>query len=235
MKKIRKKAVLLGMLTMLLLPAAACAQINDRLDVVGKGSVTSFETVLNVIPEQVEADAANGGWTLKAPDGTARFIWSKDWSKSPLHDVMLEFEARPFLDAGLKVDQLPEDILFYEDMLMAGRKLGDDELQYSGEATPLAAYEQIVSLKREALGYHTAMDHYGVDLGGGNLFEWAKDLGANDKDIVFVLNPEPFISAGVDPEKIEGWIFTKVTVDVDGKPAEVDKILKPYNLANQQG
>jgi len=68
-------------------------------------------------------------------------------------------------------------------------------------------------------------------VGDGSLFEWAKNLNTNDKDIVFVLNPEPFIMAGVDPNSIEGWTFTKVPVDDDkGKMIEVDKILKPFDL-----
>jgi hypothetical protein len=71
----------------------------------------------------------------------------------------------------------------------------------------------------------------GHDLDNGNMFEWAKNLATNDKDIVFVLAPEPFIAAGTDPARIEGWAFTKVTVDdANGKPVQVDKILKPFNL-----
>jgi hypothetical protein len=76
-----------------------------------------------------------------------------------------------------------------------------------------------------------AMDHYGVSLGDGNLFEWAKDMNANDKDIVFVLNPEPFIAAGADPARVSGWVFDKVTVDDEnGKPVQVDKLLKPFEI-----
>ena len=63
------------------------------------------------------------------------------------------------------------------------------------------------------------MDHFGVKLGGGNMFEWAKDLEINvttkqaqDKDIVFVLSPEPLIAAGVDPQKVEGWLYSPVPV-----------------------
>jgi hypothetical protein len=55
-------------------------------------------------------------------------------------------------------------------------------------------------------------------------------MGKNDKAIVFVLDPEPFLKAGADPRKIEGWVFGKVPVDIDGKPTEVDKLLKPFNL-----
>jgi hypothetical protein len=63
------------------------------------------------------------------------------------------------------------------------------------------------------------------------MFEWAKDMSANDKDIVFVLNPKPFIDAGVDPDRVEGWVFARVTVDDEsGKPVELDKFLKPFNL-----
>jgi hypothetical protein len=144
---------------------------------------------------------------------------------------MLEFDAAPFIAAGLDPEKLPENFAFYEGMIMVGTKLGQETLRYSGEVTPLASYEQIVKLKRPAIGYHGALDHYGVNLGDGNLVEWAKDMSTNDKDIVFVLNPEPFINAGADPSRVEGWTFTKVTVDdANGKPVEVDKILKPFNL-----
>jgi hypothetical protein len=89
----------------------------------------------------------------------------------------------------------------------------------------------MVKLKRTAIGYHMAMDHYGVNLGDGNMFEWAKDMTVNDKDMVFVLNPLPFINAGVDPAGIAGWVLNKVTVDDEnGRPIQVDKLLKPFNL-----
>jgi hypothetical protein len=206
--------------------AASCSQ----LDVVGTDSKRSFNAVLDALPGSIAADEMNAGWSLAAPDGGARFIWSADYSKSPLHDIMLEVEARPFLDAGLDPDRLPEDIAFYEDKLMVGTKLGNDQLKYSGAPTPFASYEQLVTLYRKTIGYHAALDHYGVSIGEGNLFEWAKDMGANDKDIVFVLNPEPFIKAGVNPNAVQGWVFAKVPVDINGKAVEVDKFLKPFNV-----
>ncbi len=211
--------------------------VGGNLDVVGKESVASFDAVLKTIPAQVRADADNGGWSLDAPDGSVRFIWSENYAKSPLHDVMLELDAKPFVDAGLDTDKLSDDYVAYEDMLMVGTKLGNDELTYSGSVTPLAAYEQIVAKYRSSINYHHSLDHYGVMLGGGNMFEWAKNLETNtvanvdqDKDIVFVLNPEPLIAAGVDPEKVEGWAYAQVEVEENGKPVSVYKFLKPFNI-----
>ena len=224
-----KKSLFMGAALLIILFTAACGQLS-QLDVVGKNSITSFGEVVKTIPDKITPDVPNGGWSLAAPDGGARFIWSKDFSKSPLHDVMIELDARPFVAAGLDAAKLPEGVLFYDDKIMVGTKLSDGQPQYRGEATPLSSYEQIVALKRDAIGYHAALDHYGVNLGGGNLFEWAKDMSGNDKDIVFVLNPEPFIKAGVDARKVDGWLFGKVPVDIDGKPVEVDKFLKPFNL-----
>lgn len=226
MKKVMKLGLLLCAGAVAMLALVGCKQ----LDVVGSQSVTSFDAVLKAIPDKVQAEELNYGWSLSAPDDTARFIWSEDYSKSPLYDVMLELDAQPFLDAGLDPNKLPGNVLQYENKLMVGTKLGSDALKYSGEATPLAAYEQIVNLYRDSIGYHTALDHYGVKLENGNMFEWAKDMSKNDKDIVFVLNPEPFIAAGVDPNAVEGWAFAKVPMEEDGKTIEVDKLLKPFDL-----
>lgn len=222
----KRKRILILMFLIMTFVFASCRQ----LDVIGNKSITSFKEVLDAIPDKISANEVNGGWTLIAPDNSARFFWSNDFSKSKIYDVMIEFDVKPFIDAGLEIDKLPEGMVF-GDKLVVGTDLSSENLTYDGEVTPLASYEKIVELKRESIGYHTALDHFGVDLSGGNMFEWAKDLGTNDKDIVFVLNPKVFIDAGVDPEKVEGWIFAKVeTMDANGKKVEVDKLLKPFNL-----
>ncbi|MDR1134560.1 MAG: hypothetical protein LBL49_00030 [Clostridiales Family XIII bacterium] len=246
--KIKPLAALAAVLaTGLILTAAltACSGL-ESLDVVGQQSVTSFDEVLKTIPDRIAADEMNVGWALSAPDDSVRFIWSEDFSKSPLHDVMLEFDAEPFIGAGLDPDKLPDNYAFYEGaamdgagskMLMVGTKLGDGKPAYSSDPTALAAYEQIVGKYRDAINYHTSLDHYGVKLGDGNMFEWAKDMQINaydnsnqDKDIVFVLNPEPLIAAGADPEKIEAWTYAQVAVEENGKTEQVWKLLKPFDL-----
>ena len=230
MKNPKMKWLIPGLAAVVVVVIAAVILLRGNLDVVGRESVTSFGSVLTAANASVTEDTLNGGWSLAAPDGSARFIWSKDYSRSPMHDVMLEVDAQPFLDAGLDPDKLPDEFSFYNGKLLVGSKLGQDALTYRGAATPLASYEHIVGRYRSSIGYHAALDHYGVSLGGGNLFEWAKDMAKNDKDIVFILDPAPFIAAGADPSAIDGWVFAKVTVDVNGRMAEVDKLLKPFDL-----
>jgi hypothetical protein len=226
MKKSIKKISLALAAVLALAVLAGCA----NLDVVGKESASSFKAVLDTLGDKVTTDEMTGGWKLPAPDGGASFLWVPDYSTSALHDVMLVFDAKPFLDAGLDVTKLPESYTVAEDKIMIGTKLGSDAIKYNGAPTPLASYEELVKRYPKVIGYHTALGHFGVTVAEGSLFEWAKDMGTNDKDIVFVLNPEPLISAGVKPEAVKGWIYAKVPVDINGKPTEVYKFLKPFNL-----
>jgi len=117
---------------------------GGNLDVVGKESINSFNTILQTVPDKVTADEMNAGWALASPDESVRFIWSEDYSKSLFHDVMLELDAKPFLDAGLDPNKLPENYFYYQgemmgdmsnDMLMVGTKLGNDRLSYRGSPT----------------------------------------------------------------------------------------------------
>ena len=227
MEEIKMKTIIKLTALFTVLAITACS----KLDVVGKDSVRAFNDLLQSSPQLVSEDSANGGWSIAAPDNSVRFIWSKNFAESPLYDVMMEINADPFIAAGLYPSRLPDNFIFRDSVFLVGTKLGYENLSYEGQAALLASYEQIVKLKRSAIGYHGQLDHYGINLGGGNMFEWAKNLTTNDKDMVFVLDPEPFIAAGIVPDKIEGWTFAKVTVDdANGKPIQVDKILKPFNL-----
>ncbi len=231
MKNIKLTAVFA--LATLLVLSTACA----RLDVVGAYSAESFEAVLKVADDKVSVDEQNAGWSLAAPDGTVRFVWSADYSKSLLYDVLLAFDASPFINAGLIPDNLPDIYTVEGDVILVGSKLGKDSPRNQAQTTPLAAYRQLADSFDSIIGYHSAMDHYNVDMGDGNLFEWAKDLDVNtvdnsnqDKDIVFVLNPEPLILAGVDPQRVEGWVYATVTMGMGATAQEVYKFLKPFDL-----
>ncbi|GHV41820.1 hypothetical protein FACS1894187_23770 [Synergistales bacterium] len=208
-------------------------------DVVGSGAVTSFAAMLDALEFKPVEDEANGLWILTAPDGEAAFWFRKDAKDGhmghmdgEMQDLQICFDAEPFVKAGLDLNKLPSDMKSMLDngKIMFGAKLSGTP-SYEGEVTPAASFEQIVKLDRDLVGYHTALDHYGVTVAPGTLFEWAKDMSKNDKDIVFVLNPQIFIDAGVDPSKVEGWAFEKVPVeDERGRAIEADKFLKPFNL-----
>jgi len=220
------KTILKLIALFIMLAITACS----KLDVVGNDSVRAFNDLLQSAPQLVDEDEE--GWYIIAPDNLVGFFWSKNFAESSTYDVMLLFAGAPFIAAGLDPSRLPDNFILLDDNYIAvGTKLGNEILSYKGEVTPLASYEQIVRLKRGSIGYHGQMDHYGINLGNGNMFEWAKNLTTNDKDIVFMLDPAPFIAAGTDPTRIEGWAFAKVTVDdANGKPVQVDKILSSFDL-----
>ena len=221
----KKKSILIPVLLVATVIFAGC---TSQLDVVADKSISSFESVINELP--IEADSEDSSWILTAPDNSAKFLWSKDFSSTTDYDVKLEFDSQPFINAGLDISKLPEGAI-YGDKIILGTDLSDEKSTYTGEATPLDSYKKIVEKSRDNIGYHAALDHYGIDLENGNMFEWAKDISTNDKDIVFVLNPQMFIDAGVNPQEVEGWVFAKVeTMDKDGKKIEVDKFLKPFDL-----
>ncbi len=83
-----------GIVTCLALVAVAAVfsevlfTTGGTFDVIGKEAVLSFGEVLKADGVTVEAGERNAGWSLEAPDGSTRFIWGGDDSRSPSHDVI---------------------------------------------------------------------------------------------------------------------------------------------------
>ena len=223
----KKKGLFMIAVMALVVIFTAC----QSTDIVAKTAVSSFEDLLKTVPQDVSYSADELSWVLASEKGD-QFKWSKDFS-STTRDLSMEFDGLPFINAGLDVSKLPADYAYDQstNRLSIQIEAGQEQFQYSGEATALDSFKKIVEAKRELIGYHVEMDHYGITLGDGNMFEWAKDMSKNDKDIVFVLNPQPFIDAGVDPNAVEGWVFGKVEMmDKSGKKMTVDKLLKPFDI-----
>ncbi len=186
------------------------------LDVVRSDSVRAFGDLLAVLPAEGETD----GWSLTAPDGGARFAWDNQ-------GVSMTVDIRPFIAAGLDTAKL-ENRVVSNDMLFFFAP-GFNMLNLDEQTDPLKQFEKDLGFLSGYLGYHMEMGHYTLEWDGA-AFEWAKDISGNDKDIVFALDPESLIAASVDPEKVEGWAYSKVSVHVDGQSAEVWKLLKPFDL-----
>jgi hypothetical protein len=201
-------------------------------DVVGKVAGTSFNAVAQASAGRVSYADASASWRLGSEAGD-EVLFASSFAAGA-GDVEFSFDAAPFLAAGLDPAKLaaPAGIAYAAEggRLKIRFDLGAEAFGASAKDSLGAAFAEILRTHRDRIGYHEALDHYGIKLGDGNLFEWAKDMSKNDKDIVWVLNPAPFIAAGADPAKISGWVFGKVEVVEGGKKSQVDKLLKPFNL-----
>jgi len=203
-------------------------------DVVAKYANTSFSALVAASGDRVSWSAGDYAWRLASPEGD-RFSLSTDFARNGSPDAELSFDASPFVAAGLDGSRLaPADGVAYslaDGRLAIGFELGGEDPAPGAADSIGATFAGLVKTQRARIGYHEALDHYGIKLGDGNMIEWAKDLSSNDKDLVFVLNPAPLIAAGVDPAKVVGWAFAKVEMkDGAGKTISVDKLLRPYDL-----
>jgi hypothetical protein len=198
-------------------------------DAVAKDSAASFGALLALMQDRISPDESIGGYALEISIGSDRFLWSRDFSSS-VYDARLETDIMPFVEAGLDTSKLPEGMV-HEGSLILGADFGNQTPGFEGEATPQKAFEQIAKYKRDSIKFYSSEDRYGIDLGDGHMFEWAKSLQTSDKDIVFVINPKPFTDAGADPNKIPGWTFAKAeTGDAKGNAVQADRIIKAFHI-----
>ena len=207
------------------------------LDVVATRSAIAFDNLLTAMPQAPQTDAATGAWTLTAPDGSARFLWTKGTGTDTPFTMAMQWDAQPFVDAGLDATLLGKGYTLQNGVLSVALATDNRTGDNQPESTHLESFRRIASGYPALLGYHMALDHYNLTLGDGNLFEWAGDLRINmvmktpqDKDMVFVLNPEPLIAAGVDPEKVTGWVYAPVEVMRNNATVTVTKFLKPFQI-----
>ena len=211
-------------------------------DVVARIADSSFKAVADASAGRVKWSDQDQAWTLSSPAGD-EVSFSSDFSRNnsaagvdfEAPDVEFSFDAAPFVAAGLDIAKLPKapgiEYELEDGRFMYHFELGSEKFSADARKSLEATFAEIVRTQRARIGYHEKLDHYGIRLGNGDMLEWAKDMSKNDKDLVFVLDPAPFIAAGVDPAKIQGWSFAKVeTKDDSGKTIQVDKLLRPFNL-----
>lgn len=183
-------------------------------------SIVSFVALSEAIEWKVEGDK----FITFAPDQSVSLNIAQSFTSE--NDVVMSVDAAPFIAAGLDVTKLPEG-LFADGRLNYVTPI-DGNTTY---ANVTEAFTDILSIQADLVGYHAALDHYGLSLQDGNVFEWAADVNTNDKDIVFVLNPQTLIDAGTNVEAVEAWIFAEVEImQADGTMKMVPKLLKPFDL-----
>jgi hypothetical protein len=222
----------IGLIAAALLVTAVLWVAGGRLDVVATHASGSFDALLRAAPEQVGGNA-EAGFTFSAPDGNATLTWRANGDRPNGTGIAMTFEAAPFIAAGLDVASLPAGYTLTGDRIVWQTAVADASEGF----TPFGAYQALTANSPALLNYHAPMDHYGLILGGGNMFEWAGDLAVNastgqtqDKDAVFVLEPSPLIAAGVNPSDVDGWAYAQVQVMDNGVSKQVYKFLKPFDI-----
>ena len=183
-------------------------------------SIVSFVALSETIDWTVDGN----NFVTFAPDQSVSLAINQSFASE--NDVVMSVDAAPFVAAGLDVSKLPEGL--YVD----GRLNYVTSIEGTTTYTNVTeAFADILSIQADLVGYHAALDHYGLSLQDGNVFEWAADVNTNDKDIVFVLNPQTLIDAGTNVEAVEAWIFAEVEImQADGTMKMVPKLLKPFDL-----
>ena len=200
---------------------AACSFFPSKKE---KDAIKAFDEILTILP----AEEKDGWFQVISPDGGARFVFSNDCAG-------LAVDAAPFIAAGLDPVALNLDTsthstvyksVFYE--LDLGFCLPSwDMLNRNVKDTAPEQFK--ADIKQLKTKYNNDTGYFSIDFDDA-LFEWASVSEENKTGIVFTLNPEPLIAAGVDPQKGEGWTYSQVKVT--GKKGQAWRFQKTADLSD---
>ena len=210
------KRILIMAVFVLAITMAACSPSLSKQE---KDAVKAFGDVLTRLP----AEEKDGWFQLTSPDGGAKFVFRNDNSE-------LVVDALPFIVAGL--DSMALDNVYKSIFYKSGlsfRLPSWDMLNRNVKDTALEQFE--ADMRYFKTNYNDDHGHYGINFSDA-MFEWAKDITGNKHGIIFALNPEPLIAAGVDPERVEGWSYVQISVELDGQTEQVWRFRKTVDLSS---
>ena len=200
----------------------------DRLDVIKNHSLKSFTDISVSMPESVFFDPENSCWVVSAPDKSARFMLQQQERSIAL---VLEFAAEDFLGAGLSVDNLPREVTYHPQrhtLSIYENISAVDDLPT--EAGILAVIESVINADRRRFGYHSFGDHYGIEIGAGNFFMWARDRESNQNTVAFMLSAGMFSESAVKLENIKGWRVATIDAHEGKKTVQAKRLVKSYKI-----
>ena len=192
---------------------------SPQFDVVANYAAMSF----GALGEAVDVAVNDGGsYVVYSPSRAERFSFGGD--------VQLIFDTAPFIAAGLDTDNLEANNIIAEDgyiILTSEGVAGVAGVASKGSA--FETMEAIIRNNRRHILYHMDHDLFELHL-GGHTFRWARDIRDNTRGMTFVLNPEPFVTAGLDPDALEGWTLANIALD-HGRGETVPRLLRNYSFA----
>ncbi len=229
-----KGIVVLTLSSVIVLSLAACGNKDVEENITEKG-INAFNEIVETYPDKKGFHDAMQHWGFEVESGE-KFEWSNDMSANKA-DFAMVVQAEPLINAGLDVEKLDKNVWLFEE---AGKdSMGMEQpalliLPYDISDTKTTSTESDESMQallaadNDNLIYHEDQQHYVLNLGGTNEVIWTEELGLNDSDMVFVLDAESLIAAGLDIDKLEGsgWVFKEAS-DKDKTP---DQIIKTYSL-----
>lgn len=222
LQRFKKKTGLIAAFCFLALSLSACS----RFDVIGNEAIDKMKQVINDTPIEVTETDIN--YELQAPDGMAKLSWSKNGKEDIQYDISLSISIEPFVKAGMKPELLPEGTV-WQDTMVYGFKSNSKSKETVTSAADRVA--ELLDQNRDRIEYHSSLGHFLLNLSEQASFEWAQDMQMNDKDIVFALNPDMLMKAGLNPNQVEGWTYAAVEVmNENGEMVETMKLLKAFQL-----
>ena len=202
----------------------------QKLDIVANHAIQSFDEIIKNTSKNIAQDDENTVWTYTTPDSTAIFGWG--------NKLFIKVDATPFIEAGLKTEQLPQTITYNETENTLTIKYEIDKTNHSLAQNPINAMEQIVRNNRRTIGYHRDGGHFGFDLQNENMLHYAKNIyeHPNPNHIAFMINAKPLTDAGTIPENVKGWVYREVESHANRKKTPVLKFVKgiTISLLNQR-
>lgn len=229
-----KGIMVVALSSVIVLSLAACGNKDVEENITEKG-INAFNEIVETYPDKKGFHDAMQHWGFEVESGE-KFEWSNDMSANKA-DFAMVVQAEPLINAGLDVEKLDKNVWLFEE---AGKdSMGMEQpalliLPYDISDTKTTSTESDESMQallaadNDNLIYHEDQQHYVLNLGGTNEVIWTEELGLNDSDMVFVLDAESLIAAGLDIDKLEGsgWVFKEAS-DKDKTP---DQIIKTYSL-----
>lgn len=229
-----KSILAVAMSSVLVLSLTACGTKEVEENITDKG-ISAFNEIVKTYPDKKGFHDALQHWGFEMNPGE-KLEWSNDMSANKA-DFAMVILAEPLISAGLDVEKLDKNVWLFEE---AGKDtMGMEQparliLPYDISDTKMTtnsssdAMKALLDADADNLKYHEDKQHYVLNLGNTNEAIWTEQLGLNDSDMVFVLDAEPLITAGLDINKLEGsgWLFKEAS-DIDKTP---DQIIKTFDL-----
>ena len=234
--KINKKILAVAVSSVMVLTLAGCTRTVTGNTESDEG-LAAFNQIVKTYPDKKGYHEALKHWGFELPTGE-KFEWSKDMSANEA-DLAMVMLADPLVEAGLDVEKLDENEWLYKpagpdemgkelpNLLIKPYDVSANKQESKGSED---SFRRILKEDNSLVKYDEELGKYRLSVGESNEVQWTKELGSDDEDMVFVLNAQPLVEAGLDVDKLEGtdWTFKPAGKDALGE--NPDQIVRVYDI-----